>query len=234
MTRALSSPPELPASPTATALLDAAERLFAEKGLAAVSIRRIVLASGQGNLSAAHYHFGSRDALVRAVIERRLREIDAIRNRRLDALEAAGRAGDVGAIVAAAVGTLAEAVQRTDWGVDYVRVLSQAMFDPSMRLWDTIDPRARAGFERAAALARRALPDLPAASFDARVEFVHHETVYALARWVGAHGRVTDANRDAYRRLVRELVAFMSGGLAASPRGPRATPSHRSGARIAR
>ena len=88
VTRALPRAPEVPTSPTATALLDAAERLFAQAGLAAVSIRRIVLASGQGNLSAAHYHFGSRDALVRAVIERRLREIDAIRNRRLDALEA--------------------------------------------------------------------------------------------------------------------------------------------------
>ena len=49
---------------TPTQLLDVAERLFAERGIDNVSIREIVRASGQSNLSAAHYHFGTREALV--------------------------------------------------------------------------------------------------------------------------------------------------------------------------
>lgn len=67
---------------TASVLLDVAERLFAERGIASVSLRQIVLEGGQGNLSAAHYHFGSRDALIRALVERRLRTLDALRHAR--------------------------------------------------------------------------------------------------------------------------------------------------------
>ena len=42
---------------TAIQMLDVAERLFASKGIDKVSLREIVRASGQSNLSAAHYHF---------------------------------------------------------------------------------------------------------------------------------------------------------------------------------
>lgn len=202
-------------TPTATALLDVAERLFAQQGIATVSLRQIVIAAGQGNLSAAHYHFGSREGLIRAVVERRMRTIDAIRHRRLDAIEASGRAGELQAIVGAAVETLAEVVRGTPWGPDYVRVLAQALFDPDMRLLETTDPSLRSGIARARAMARRLLPALPQASFDARVAIVHHETAYAFSRWVNAHGHVEGTNRRGYRAMVRSLVEFMSAGLSA-------------------
>ena len=219
-------------TPTATALLDVAERLFAQQGIATVSLRQIVIAAGQGNLSAAHYHFGSREGLIRAVVERRMRTIDAIRHRRLDAIEAAGRAGEVHAIVGAAVETLAEVVRGTPWGPDYLRVLAQALFDTDMRLLETTDPALRSGIERARAMARRLLPALPRASFDARVAIVHHETVYALARWVDRHGPVDDTNRRGYRALVRGLVEFMSAGLGA-PVLPAPAPTRvRDGVRV--
>ncbi len=202
-------------APTAMALLDVAERLFAQQGIAAVSLRQIVIAAGQRNLSAAHYHFGSREGLIRAVMERRMRTIDAIRHRRLDAIEAAGRTSELNAIVGAAVETLAEVVRGTPWGPDYVRVLAQALFDTDMRLLETTDPSLRSGIERARVMARRLLPALPQATFDARVAIVHHETVYAMARWVDRHGPVDDTNRRSYRATVRGLVEFMSAGLGA-------------------
>ena len=59
-------------SATASSLMDTAERLFARDGIENVSIRQIVMASGHGNLSGAHYHFGSRETLIRKVLERRM------------------------------------------------------------------------------------------------------------------------------------------------------------------
>ncbi|HSE46763.1 MAG TPA: TetR/AcrR family transcriptional regulator [Gemmatimonadales bacterium] len=50
-------------------ILDAAEQLFAERGFAATSIRDVTAEAGV-NLAAVHYHFGSKDDLVRAVFER--------------------------------------------------------------------------------------------------------------------------------------------------------------------
>jgi AcrR family transcriptional regulator len=50
-------------------ILDAAERLFADRGFAATSIRDVTAEAGV-NLAAVHYHFGSKDDLVMAVFER--------------------------------------------------------------------------------------------------------------------------------------------------------------------
>ena len=50
--------PDAQLSATARHMLDVAEPLFAEKGIEQVSLREIVAASGQRNLSAARYHFG--------------------------------------------------------------------------------------------------------------------------------------------------------------------------------
>ena len=110
---------------TAAQLLDAAERLSAERGIDSVSLREIVRASGQSNLSAAHYHFGSREHLIGELLARRIRAINVIRHRRLDALEREGQGAQVHAIVSATVNALGDAVRSQPWGPDYVRVAAQ-------------------------------------------------------------------------------------------------------------
>jgi len=68
-------------------LLDAAERLFSDKGFEAVSHREIASAAAV-NLAAINYHFGSKDQLIRAVIKR---SVDPLNARRLAALARAER-----------------------------------------------------------------------------------------------------------------------------------------------
>ncbi len=51
-------------------LLNVAEELFAEKGIGGTSLRVLTKQAG-ANLAAVHYHFGSKDALLDAVLERR-------------------------------------------------------------------------------------------------------------------------------------------------------------------
>lgn len=51
-------------------ILDIAERLFAEQGYAGTSLRAIIAEAGV-NLSAVHYHFHSKEALLEAVVLRR-------------------------------------------------------------------------------------------------------------------------------------------------------------------
>jgi AcrR family transcriptional regulator len=67
---------------TATALLDAAERAFATDGLDSASLRGIMrrAAADPGSI---HYHYGSRDGLVGAVLRRIL---EPLQNRRLELL----------------------------------------------------------------------------------------------------------------------------------------------------
>jgi AcrR family transcriptional regulator len=58
-----------------------AERLFAEHGVAGVSLRQIAAACGSGNNSVVQYHFGSKESLVQAVFEHRLPRLNARRAR---------------------------------------------------------------------------------------------------------------------------------------------------------
>jgi len=65
-------------------LLDCAEHLFAEHGLEGVSLRAINAEAGLSP-AALHYHFGSQQALVEALLERRM---PALMQRRRDLLDA--------------------------------------------------------------------------------------------------------------------------------------------------
>ena len=83
-------PKKAPAE-TQERVLEVAERLFAERGLDAVSIRDIIAAAG-ANLGAINYHFGTKERLIEAVFERRLVPSTQERLRALEAVERA--AGD--------------------------------------------------------------------------------------------------------------------------------------------
>ncbi|MER5750105.1 TetR/AcrR family transcriptional regulator [Streptomyces sp. NPDC002088] len=69
----------------------AAERHFAERGLGGASLRQISAAAGNGNNTAVQYHFGSKEGLVQAIFEYRLRAL----NERRCALVAERRPDDL-------------------------------------------------------------------------------------------------------------------------------------------
>ena len=73
------------ASDTKTRILDSAEILFAEQGIAATSLRALTDHAGV-NLASVNYHFQSKDALVQAVLFRRLNPINERRMTMLNAL----------------------------------------------------------------------------------------------------------------------------------------------------
>jgi AcrR family transcriptional regulator len=71
-------------------LLDAAEQIFAERGFEGASMRAVTQAAG-ASVSAANYHFGSKEALLRETLLRRVGPLNERRLARLDALEEAAK-----------------------------------------------------------------------------------------------------------------------------------------------
>ena len=69
-------------------ILDTAERLFAEQGYDATSLRHIIAEAGV-NLAAVHYHFGSKEDLLAGLV---LRKIGPVNDARLAMLDEAERA----------------------------------------------------------------------------------------------------------------------------------------------
>jgi AcrR family transcriptional regulator len=112
-----------------TALLDAAAVLMDERGIDNVSLSQINRASGHRNRSAVSYHFGSRDAVVRELVQRTMEGIDAERNALLDHLETTGAPLTGRAVMEVVVGPLTRQL-RTAEGRRYLRLCAQLVSHP--------------------------------------------------------------------------------------------------------
>lgn len=99
-------------------LIAAGEKLFARAGVRQVTIRELNEEAGQRNASALHYHFGSRDGLLRAIVAKHQTVVDAERARRLELLFGP----TVPDLIALVVAPLAEQL-RSPSGRDYLRIV---------------------------------------------------------------------------------------------------------------
>lgn len=108
-----------------TALLDAAEQLFGQHGISAVSDRKIAEAARNSNHSAVGYHFGGRTGLLEALSIRHSSAMEEHRAR-LFATSDSLR-GDIEALVLP-VTDLLSALPRPSWRA---RFLQQALTDPN-------------------------------------------------------------------------------------------------------
>jgi AcrR family transcriptional regulator len=76
----------MPGADTREKILDAAERHFAGHGFAGTSLRAVIREAGV-NLAAVHYHFGTKEDLLRAVLDRVVVPVNRERLERLGRLE---------------------------------------------------------------------------------------------------------------------------------------------------
>jgi AcrR family transcriptional regulator len=191
--------------PTPLRLLDAAERLIGERGVDAVSVRAINSAAGS-NVAAAHYHFGSKPALVRAVLDRRMTLLAQERRARLRSIED-DLAPTPTAVAEVFVLPLYEFGQ-THEGAGYVRFLAalarggeewRAIIDDAFApQWELLEP----------AIAR-AVPWLDAARRGLRLN-VASDTMLTMIAHTDRYARSLDA--DAYREeVVAVFTAILAG-----------------------
>lgn len=114
-------------------LILAGERLFAQKGLDCVSLRQINSAAGQRNSSAAHYHFGSKDALIQAIHEYRGERINERRRAMLARMSAQERA-QARPLIKALVYPIVAEIEETEGGGHFIIFLSQLYSSPALDL----------------------------------------------------------------------------------------------------
>jgi len=208
---------------TVQTLLDVAERLFAARGVSQVSLREIVRESGQRNPSAARYHFGTREALIVAVVERRMAAINALRHRLLDALERSGGADDLRAVMHASVRAVADQVRGTEWGAHYVQIVAELAQWPTDTPETQVDPSLMSSLGRIESMVQHCVPDLPVVVVQRRMHMVRGYIAYTLSGWIRLNGPVTAANGRAFRQQVDTLSDFLAAGLSGPAPQRRAT-----------
>jgi AcrR family transcriptional regulator len=144
---------------TRVMLMEVAERLFATRGIQAVTLREIQQAAGQSNSSVIRYHFGSRDGLIRALISYRQASLGTERLKMLATMREQGKEADPRAVVWLLVRPLANSISAGEMFVPFLARLSE-------------DPRARSDYwpdhvddewtqEQLEELVEAALQDLP-------------------------------------------------------------------------
>lgn len=126
-------PARLNPSDTKERILDAAEQLFAAEGFHNTPLRELTKAAGV-NLAAVNYHFGSKEALLEAVFERRLVPLNKIRREKLVAVgEAARQAGGRPAAREALAAFVEPTLRFRDSGPSaeaFVRLVGRAIAEP--------------------------------------------------------------------------------------------------------
>jgi AcrR family transcriptional regulator len=111
------------------AILDAAAILMDERGVDNVTTQDINQASGHRNRSAVQYHFGSRDAVIQAVMARSMQPLDAERNLLLDHLESTGPRLTPRGALEVVISPLARQL-RSEEGRRYLRLGAQLINHP--------------------------------------------------------------------------------------------------------
>ncbi|HEY4345681.1 MAG TPA: TetR family transcriptional regulator [Parvibaculum sp.] len=188
---------QAPRNDTRLRLILAAEKLFGEQGVHGVTLKEINAAAGQRNESALHYHFGSKPALVEAILMNRARDIDAVRAERVEDLLRDGREGDLRALLRATFMPLVDLLAEED-GVRFVRFLAQVLNDPDFDLPTLALRGDLPGVARANAFIIAALGDLPPEVAIQRQRFLIEMTVSSLAIWTRQHDA---ANETALREF---------------------------------
>ncbi|WTW93523.1 TetR family transcriptional regulator [Streptomycetaceae bacterium NBC_01309] len=151
--------------PARRKLLDAALLLFARDGIEAVSMREIRLAAGQRNSAATQYHFGSKEGILKALLDDVLPPVVA---RRRDLL-AAATPDEPRTIAEVAVTPLAELATGDDRQRAVIRFLSQLVDDENRSLARLTDLLGDTVAADATALLRAWIPDVPREVMDERI-----------------------------------------------------------------
>ena len=143
---------------TRTQILDAAERLFAERGFRGTSIRAITDLAG-ANLAAVGYHFGSKAELLAAVIRRVTEPIIAAQGAGLDRLLTRTPDPPVAELVEAYAGPLFDEMPG---GAHTPQLLVKIIVDPAEEMRSWTGPAEDAVRDRYLEAFGRALPGLSA------------------------------------------------------------------------
>jgi len=187
-------------------ILDAAEALFGESGFAATSLRALTGQAGV-NLAPVHYHFGSKEALLGAVMERRVSPVNRERLAQLDALEARGSELSVEQILDA---FLAPAINM-DSKSGIRAILSRLHSEPVEVVRRINERQFGALARRFAAALSRALPGLSEDEVGARFELVVGSMLYVIGGMSEASVFRTEPASD--RETLERMVSFLAAGM---------------------
>ena len=196
---------------TRRALVEAATETFAEQGVFAASLVEVTRRADQRNRGAVHYHFGSREALLVAVVEQ-YAEFLAVREGELLARARETPAGDIGAVLEAIVRPTVELAETGRPGRDYLVIVGELIEEYDRLTEEVKDALRHTGGDPVYALLRERMPAHDEALTSERLSLVTSFMLRSIAdRARDSGGRVHLPTE----RFVRNVVAMAAAMLTA-------------------
>ena len=201
-------------------IISVAERLFAEKGFAATSIREVV-AEAKVNLAAVHYHFGSKEALFFEILNRRLGPAEAERLRRLEeARDGSSGRPSVEKVVEAFLRPVADLIESQPDAVQFSKLLGRTFTespDLAGKLRQRFFGRTTEAFLPAL---QEALPHLSPED----ICWQYHFMISAMSGALGQPTRLAfissgKVKGDDPTEMIDRLIRFVCSGIQASAAG---------------
>lgn len=204
---------------TKTRILDAAEQLFAREGFHNTSMRAITGAA-EVNLAAVNYHFGSKEALLQAVFERRLLPLNQERTERIEQVLAQAEQAGTRPVARELMRAFVEPTLRfshRDCGTRaFISLVGRAMTEMDSTIRDCFIHQVEPLFKLMISGLQRALPDLPPATLFARLQFALGSMGRTICMQdqepIQVDALLPAANPD---QLAEELIGFITAGLEA-------------------
>ncbi|TKC99190.1 TetR/AcrR family transcriptional regulator [Polyangium fumosum] len=193
---------------TREVILAAAERLFAEHGVAAVSNRQVSEAAGQANNFAVGYHFGTKTDLVLAIVRRHAPSIEQRRAAMIAAIKGSSELRDwVSCLVQPTTEHLA-ALGSPTW---YARFIAQVTTDPTLRQLVIDEAIASASMQEIIQGLDRMMPVLPAEVREERADMGRQLIVHMCAERERALQAGTATPRATWEEAAVGLVDALVG-----------------------
>jgi AcrR family transcriptional regulator len=199
---------------TRSHLLDVAEQLFAERGTNAVSLREVRLAAGARNTAAVQFHFGDRDGLFAALIERHMPRISEIQQSLYEAAAARGVDDQPRAIVEILVRPIADYLAIGPSERAWVKIMGDLASQPDLHLKQMLSVTPEAGLRAGRELHHQLAQTIPDQIARERIIMLAQASVHLSADYArllddpttSRHHTTTDAFVD---NLVDMLTAAM-------------------------
>lgn len=188
-------------------LIDAAERLFAERGVDNVSLLDIGREAGQKNRNAPQYHFGDKTRLINAVLDKHGDDIASRRATRVAALESTEEP-KLSAVVAAFVLPVAEHAAAHPNSLAFLQINAQMMTSPTLTSIARERSEAMPEVRALSRLFAKVAPRVPTPEREAKLLLIQSMLHHGLASYHGQHPGAD--NRRFTAVLCASIEAVMS------------------------
>lgn len=202
----------MPSTLTKEHILDVAQRFFAEQGFAGTTLRSVIR-EAEVNQAAVHYHFGSKEELFSAVVQRRIVPIIQAQLEQLLYYEAQEQTPSVEKILEAFFAPPLRNIQSLgNEGLILAHFIARCQMEPQP-VQEILEREFKETRQQFIAAFHRTLPDLPLSELEWKFELALAVLIRVLTKFELLEKLMGQKNFCEVERMSQQLISFTASGI---------------------